>query len=51
MSDQELIAAMARLWVDQGGDSEGIEWCWRQIRDAVAQEELRRVRDSEERKP
>lgn len=37
MSDQELIEAMARLWVENGGDAEGITWVWQRIRTAVEQ--------------
>lgn len=37
MSDKELIARVARLWVDLGGDGEGVEWCWRDLRDKVNQ--------------
>lgn len=35
MSDDELIEAMARLWVDNGGNAEGIYWCARKIRAKV----------------
>lgn len=35
MTDAERISRMAELWVTLGGDADGIEWCWRQIRDAV----------------
>ena len=35
MSDQELIDAVARLWIDGGGDDEGIAWCWGKIQDRV----------------
>lgn len=35
MSDEELITKIAELWVQNGGDAEGIEWCWVRIRDKV----------------
>ena len=35
MSDEKAIEAIATLWVDNGGDSEGIEWCWKKIKDKV----------------
>ncbi len=38
MSESDLIAEMARAWVDGGGDAEGIDWCWQKIRIAVAHE-------------
>ena len=38
MSDAELIRRVAELWIDCGGDAEGVEWCWRQIRDEVARQ-------------
>lgn len=37
MSDDELIEAVARLWVENGGDSEGIAWTWTKIKDKVAE--------------
>lgn len=36
MNDEQLIDEVARIWVAGGGDVEGLEWCWRQIREAVA---------------
>jgi hypothetical protein len=35
MTDDQLFTEMAVLWVEHGGDVEGIEWCWRKILDAV----------------
>jgi hypothetical protein len=35
MGNDELIKRMAQLWIRCGGDAEGIEWCWRDIRDEV----------------
>jgi hypothetical protein len=35
MSDEQLIDAVATLWVENGGDTEGIQWCWRKISEAV----------------
>jgi hypothetical protein len=34
MTDQ-IIQKVAQLWVDLGGDSEGITWTWMSIRDEV----------------
>jgi hypothetical protein len=36
MTDEQLIQAVAELWVENGGDAEGIVWNWSKIRDAVA---------------
>jgi hypothetical protein len=30
-----IVSEVAQLWVDLGGDSEGITWSWMQIRDEV----------------
>jgi hypothetical protein len=35
--DQQLVEAVARVWIKGGGDAEGIEWCWGDIRDTVQQ--------------
>lgn len=39
MSDTDLIRDVARLWRARGGDAEGIEWCWRAIRDEVQRQQ------------
>ena len=38
MTDDELIAEVARVWVDGGGDAEGIDWCVYKIKTAVQAE-------------
>ena len=35
MSDQQLSDYIASLWVENGGDAEGIAWCWGRIKEAV----------------
>lgn len=35
MNDEQLIEAMAELWVNNGGDADGIDWCWHRIKEAV----------------
>ena len=35
-SDERIVDATARFWVDQGGDEEGFLWCWQAIRWKVA---------------
>ena len=35
-SDEKIIDATARFWIDQGGDEEGIVWCWQSLRKKVA---------------
>ena len=36
MNDAEFIRRIAELWVELGGDAEGVTWTWPQLRDAVA---------------
>lgn len=45
--DQRLINEVARVWIEGGGDSPGIAWCWGQIKEAVA--ELERENDEKKR--
>ena len=35
MTDEELIAKVARVWVDGGGDAEGIDWCYAQLKETI----------------
>ena len=35
MSDRELCRQVAEVWVNGGGDYEGLEWAWHLIKDAV----------------
>lgn len=35
MSDERLIDEVATLWVENGGDAEGIAWCWKRIQEAI----------------
>lgn len=35
MTDEKLIAEVARVWVDGGGDAEGLDWCHQQLKEAV----------------
>lgn len=37
MKDKELIDSVAKLWVELGGDAKGVGYCWRQLRDRVAE--------------
>ncbi len=32
---ERIIAEVAQLWVELGGDAEGITWSWMSIRDEV----------------
>jgi hypothetical protein len=34
-SDEEIIDKVARLWVELGGDAEGIAWTWQKIKKRV----------------
>jgi hypothetical protein len=45
MSDEKLISEMARVWVDGGGDADGVLWCANRLHVAV----LNEVRDRAEK--
>ena len=47
MGDDELISRVAVMWVDGGGDAEGISWCWLKLAQAVAKELERRKVEAE----
>lgn len=47
MSDEKLCAEVARIWVDGGGDVEGIDWCRHKIKQAVKDELISRERHPE----
>lgn len=36
-ADERAVDAVARAWIEEGGDAEGIEYLWRAIRDRVAE--------------
>lgn len=46
MSDQKLTQTIAELWVDNGGDAEGFDWCYAKIKQAI-QDEIYRRREHE----
>ena len=48
MTDNQLIAEVARVWVDGGGDAAGIDWCHRQLKEAVLVEMESRVTAEQE---
>jgi len=35
MTDEKLIDLVAQVWFENGGDSEGIVWCWEKIKERV----------------
>jgi hypothetical protein len=35
MSDTEILKKVATLWIELGGDAEGVTWCWQELRDEV----------------
>jgi len=51
--DKALIEWVARCWVDGGGDAEGFEICWLDVRDAIteviAEQETEELAESEGR--
>ena len=44
MSDEKLLAEVARVWVDGGGDAGGISWCYQKLIEAVHAEIKERER-------
>lgn len=49
MTDDQLISEVARLWVDGGGDAEGLDWCHQKLKEAVNTEIENRVMQEHER--
>lgn len=47
MTDNQLIAEVARVWVDGGGDAEGLDWCHRKLKEAVNAEIENRMQEQE----
>ena len=35
MSDTETLKKVAELWIELGGDAEGVTWCWQELRNEV----------------
>ena len=35
MNDEQLIDYIAKIWFDNGGDADGIAFCWQRIADRV----------------
>jgi len=35
MNDKELVNVVANIWISNGGDSEGFEWCYKDIKDRI----------------
>jgi len=35
MTDPELFDMIAKIWVENGGDAEGFDYCWWGIKDAI----------------
>jgi len=46
MTDKELCRAVAELWVKNGGDYEGFNWCISMILDAIAEVEDEQIEDA-----
>ena len=49
MTDDQLIAEVARVWVDGGGDAEGLDWCHQKLKEAVNAEIENSVMQEQER--
>ena len=37
---EHLIKEIAKKWIELGGDSEGVEWTWKHLRDEVRRIEI-----------
>lgn len=37
MNDKVLIEIIAQIWVNNGGDSDGIEWCKDKLKERIRQ--------------
>ena len=35
MTDEELITKVAELWVSNGGDAEGLGWCFAKLKQKI----------------
>jgi len=35
MIDNELVELVARIWVSNGGDEDGLEFCWNKLKEKV----------------
>lgn len=42
-TDRRLINEVAQIWVDGGGDAEGIVWLWQAIKERVQEIEDERL--------
>lgn len=49
MTDDELIAEVARVWVNGGGDADGLDWCHQKLKAAVNMEIWNRSTQERER--
>ena len=45
-TDRRLINEVAQIWVDGGGDAEGIVWLWQAIKERVQEIEYERKQES-----
>ena len=37
MTDSQLIEIIATIWVENGGDAEGLDWTYNQLKEAIEQ--------------
>ena len=35
MNDKELIETIAQIWVSNGGDAEGLDWCYLKLKQKI----------------
>lgn len=36
-TDFAIVDAAAKAWIEAGGDADGVEFCWRHLRDRVGE--------------
>jgi len=46
-SDYKCLRAAAEAWVENGGDSEGVAWCWSELKQVVEEIEEERSKANE----
>ena len=43
MSDDEFVRRIAELWIDLGGDDEGVDWLWRKLKYEIQRQQKAEV--------
>ena len=43
-SDRKLIDLVAQVWVDNGGDAEGLSWVWQDLKKRIEEIENEKIK-------